>query len=183
MKCITNRLSIGHIAGFGGAAAILLSAGMARAQVIREGDIAVTINGQPVQFADIGPQQIEGRTMVPIRGVLEKLGADISFNNATETVRASTATTDIRLRIGARRALVNGNPVALDTPAQMIQDHTFVPLRFLSEALGAEVRWDEVNRTVVITTGAGAHHLRRMRPGERTWPGRDRQPGEIRRDR
>ena len=115
-------------------------------------DISVTVNGEPVQFKDIGPQQINGRTMVPVRGVLEKLGATISYNNQTQTVTASTPTIDIQLKIGARTAIVNANNVVLDVPAQSIRDHTFVPLRFLGEALGASLKWDAATRTVVIVT-------------------------------
>jgi hypothetical protein len=115
-------------------------------------DIGVTINGEPVQFQDIGPQQINGRTMVPVRGVLEKLGADVSYDNRTRTVTASTPTIDIQLKVGSRTAIVNANSVALDVPAQSIRDHTFVPLRFLGEALGADIKWDGATRTVIIRT-------------------------------
>lgn len=114
--------------------------------------IGVTINGQPVVFQDIGPQQIDGRTLVPVRGVLEKLGATISFDNRTQTVIASTPNVDIQLKIGSKTAMVNGKEITLDTPAQTIHDHTFVPLRFIGEALGADLSWDAATRTVRILT-------------------------------
>ncbi len=114
--------------------------------------IGVTINGQPVVFQDIGPQQIDGRTLVPVRGVLEKLGATISFDNRTQTVVASTPNVDIQLKIGSKTATVNGKEITLDTPAQTIHDHTFVPLRFIGEALGADLSWDATTRTVRILT-------------------------------
>ncbi len=119
--------------------------------------IMVTVDGEIVQFQGIGPQQINGRTMVPVRGVLEKLGADVHFNSATQTVTASTATIDIQLTIGSQRAIVNGRALMLDVPAQTINDHTFVPLRFLGESLGADLRWDADSRTVIIKTGRGQH--------------------------
>jgi len=150
MKTGSGKLSIGHLVAACGAAATLLVIGPAGAQA--RSDIGVTVNGEPVLFQGLGPQQINGRTMVPVRGVLEKLGADISYNNATQTVTASTPTMDIQLKIGSRTAIVNANPVTLDVPAQMIQDHTFVPLRFLGESLGADLKWDSATRTVVITT-------------------------------
>ncbi len=115
-------------------------------------EIRVTIDGETVQFQDLGPQQINGRTMVPVRGVLEKLGANVSYNAVTQAVTASTPTIDIQLTIGSRNAIVNTNPVMLDVPAQTINDHTFVPLRFLGEALGANIKWDADTRTVIITT-------------------------------
>ena len=150
MKYGFGRQHTSYLVAAGGAAALLLVGGVAGAQA--GSNIGVTINGQPVHFQDIGPQQIEGRTLVPVRGVLEKLGAGISYNNATQVVTASTPTMDIQLKIGSRYAIVNANRVALDVPAQMIDDHTFVPLRFLGEALGANLKWNPDTRTVVITT-------------------------------
>lgn len=129
-------------------------------------DIHVTIDGQPVEFADIGPQQINGRTMVPVRGVLEKLGANVSYNSQTQTVTASTPTMDIQLTIGSKIATVNAASVSLDVPAQSIRDHTFVPLRFLGEALGADIKWDADTNTVMIRT-RGARPDRRDHPRDR----------------
>ena len=151
----TNRISIAMAAALTGAIGLMCVPGMANSQEYRHGDIRVTINGERVRFADIGPQEIDGRTMVPVRGVLEQLGADVGYNNATETVTARSETRNIRLRIGERWARVNGNRVRLDQPAQLINDHTFVPLRFLSEALGAKVAWHPNTQTVAITTGEG----------------------------
>ncbi len=149
MACQTKRLNWRRVVAAGSAGALLLATGAARAQ---QQDIQVTVNGEPVQFQDIGPQQINGRTMVPVRGVLEKLGANVAYDNQTQTVTASTPTIDIQLKIGSRTAIVNTNPVTLDVPAQSIRDHTFVPLRFLGEALGARVKWDAATRTVIILT-------------------------------
>ena len=140
-----TKLTLGTI----GLSALLLMGGMTQATAQA---IGVTVNGEAVQFLDIGPQQIEGRTLVPVRGVLEKLGATVSFDNRTQTVIASTPKMDIQLKIGSRTAIVNGNNVTLDIAAQTIHDHTFVPLRFLGEALGADVSWEPSTRTVRIIT-------------------------------
>ncbi len=141
-------------------------------------DISVMVNGEPVQFQGIGPQQINGRTMVPVRGVLEKLGADVSYNAATQVVTASTSKIDIQLTIGSKTAVVNTSNVLLDVPAQTINDHTFVPLRFLGEALGADVRWDAATRTVIIKTNdTGSRHD--DGDDSRRRPHRDRTPQPI----
>ena len=144
-----QHYSLSAWSAVGGMAGLMLTGSInpAHAQAI-----GVTVNGQPVQFQDIGPQQIEGRTLVPVRGVLEKLGATVAFDNRTQTVIASTPKIDIQLKIGSRTAVVNGNNVTLDTPAQTIANHTFVPLRFLGESLGADVSWDAATRTVRILT-------------------------------
>jgi hypothetical protein len=115
--------------------------------------IAVNVNGEQVAFHGIGPQQIEGRVLVPVRGVLERLGADVEWVPLTQTVVASNGKLDITLKIGDRHAVVNSREVDLDVPAQVIAGTTFVPLRFLGEALGADVRWNGATQTVMIRTG------------------------------
>lgn len=119
--------------------------------------IGVTLNGDPVVFQGVGPQQVQGRVLVPVRGVLEKLGVNIAWIPQNQTVVASNAKMDIQLKIGDTRAIVNGNPVRLDVPAQIIGGSTMVPLRFLGEALGAEVGWNGQTQTVQIVTRGGAN--------------------------
>lgn len=131
-------------------ALILFSAGGALAQ-----RIGVTVNGEPVQFTGIGPQQIQGRVLVPVRGVLEKLGANVTWMPQTRTVVAATGSLDVQLKIGDRRATVNGREALLDVPAQVIAGSTMVPLRFLGETLGADVAWNGPTRTVQIVTHGG----------------------------
>jgi hypothetical protein len=128
-------------------AMLLLSAGSAPAQQIN-----VTVNGEPVKFSGLGPQQIAGRTLVPVRGVLEKLGAEVAWIPQTRSVIASNGKIDIQLHLGDRHALVNGKDVLMDVAAQEIAGHTMVPLRFIGEALGADVGWDGPTRTVIIAT-------------------------------
>lgn len=137
---------------------ILLAAVLITAAIPSWGQgISVRVNGDPVVFSGTGPVSIDGRVLVPLRGVLEKMGAFVEWTPATRTVGAQRGTTNVQLRIGARSATVNGNPVALDVPAMIITGSTMVPLRFVGEALGAGVVWDVTTKTVDIsTTGTGA---------------------------
>jgi hypothetical protein len=59
---------------------------------------------------------------------------------------------EINLTIGEKRAQVNGAWKAFDTNATLVNARTMVPLRFISETLGAEVEWDGNTRTVYIKT-------------------------------
>jgi len=118
--------------------------------------IRVYVNGDPVMFSGAGPQRIEGRVLVPLRGVMEKLGAYVSYQASTRTVTAQRGDVDLQLTLGQRRALVNGREVMLDVPAMEYRGSTLVPLRFMGEALGAEVRWDPVNTAVQISTVGGS---------------------------
>ncbi|HLK55332.1 MAG TPA: copper amine oxidase N-terminal domain-containing protein [Chthonomonadaceae bacterium] len=126
--------------------------------------IRVMVNGERVRFEDVGPMEVDGRVLVPVRGVLEQLGADISWQPDTQRIIASNDNITIRLRLGDRRAVVNGRDVMLDVPAQTYSDRTMVPLRFLGEALGARVRWDDQERTVYITTSDTMQRPSNRRP-------------------
>jgi len=118
--------------------------------------IAVTINGQPVPFNDTAPRQVNGRVLVPLRGVFEQMGAYVHWTDATQTVEATKGATSVQLRIGDRIASVNGQNVTLDVPPQLIGGSTMVPLRFISEALGADVNWNDQSQTVaILLNGAG----------------------------
>jgi hypothetical protein len=118
--------------------------------------ITVNVNGQPVAFPGVGAQSVNGRVMVPLRGVMERLGAYVSYSPATKTVTANKGGVDLQLAIGQRQATVNGRTVMLDVPAQEYRGSTLVPLRFMGEALGAEVRWDAPSMTVNIVAGGSA---------------------------
>src|SRR5207244_11019777 len=131
----------------------------------------------PVAFGTVGPQQVQGRVMVPLRGVLEKLGAFVGWNAATHTVTASRGNLDLQLPIGARTASVNGRQVPLDVPAMTIAGTTMVPLRFVGETLGADVAWDAPTQTVLITThDAGQPAPNRPPPPSANLPPRPRGP-------
>ncbi len=111
--------------------------------------IRVVLDGQMLQF-DVPPVIENDRTLVPLRVIFEALGADVEWNGETQTVTAKRSDTEIKLIIGGE-AYVNGQAVELDVPAKIIEDRTLVPLRFVSEALGCQVDWDGVTRTVSIS--------------------------------
>jgi hypothetical protein len=132
------------------AAGLVATAALAGAQ----GGISVIVDGTPVAFHGVGPQQVNGRVLVPLRGVLEQMGAYVDWDSAGQLVTAQRGDTTIELRIGQRSAQVNNQPMTLDVPAEIFHGSTMVPLRFMSEALGADVRWDPAQYAVVITSGS-----------------------------
>src|ERR1051326_2668230 len=83
---------------------------------VRADNIAVRVNGERVFFSGTQPRFINGRVMVPLRGVLERLGATVDWNQGTQTVIASKPGTEIDLPIGSHSATVNGRDVELDVP-------------------------------------------------------------------
>lgn len=90
------------------------------------------------------------RTLVPMRFLFEKLGAEVSWDQETETATAQKANTVLSFSIDQNSAVVNGQPAAMDVPARLVNDKTMVPLRFLSENLGYTVEWDEATRMATI---------------------------------
>jgi len=93
-----------------------------------------------------------GNTLVPMRDIFEVLGAKLDWNKDTQTVTATKDKTTISIKLGAKTATVNGNIVTLAAPARILNGSTLVPLRFVSEALGANVKWDAVTYTASITS-------------------------------
>jgi hypothetical protein len=114
--------------------------------------VRVFVDGDQVVF-DQPPIIVGSRVLVPLRGIFERMGATVVWIQSTRTVRAQRGTTSVELQIGSRNAVVNGRTVILDVPAQIVGGRTLVPLRFISESLGAGVEYDPASRTVQITTG------------------------------
>lgn len=137
---------------------LAVSGGMAATSVI--------VNGSPISFS-VEPMQVANRTMVPMRAIFEALGAEVHWNEATQTVTAIRDTTNVQLTIGEPQALVNGRVVALEVPAMVRRGSTMVPLRFVSEALGAAVEWVGATQTVLISTD-GTESFAALPPGGQT---------------
>ena len=91
------------------------------------------------------------RTMIPARFFGEYLGAEVHWLSETRQVRTLHGNTEIIVTIGSDIALVNGEEVALDCPVELLDSRTFVPLRFMSEMLGAVVHWEGKRMTITIT--------------------------------
>lgn len=112
--------------------------------------VQVYVDGHRVAF-DQPPAIGNGRVLVPLRGVFERLGATVSWDPASQTVLAKRGAANVSLKISSPQAFVNGQAQFLDVPAMLIGGRTLVPLRFVSRALGAVVAWDPATTTVQIT--------------------------------
>lgn len=84
----------------------------------------------------------DGVTMVPLRGVLEFLGASILYDPAKNNITIEDGATTVELVLGSKQAYVNGQAVYLAQPAIVKDKRTLVPLRFVAQHLGCEVLWD-----------------------------------------
>ncbi|MBO4898287.1 MAG: RICIN domain-containing protein [Clostridia bacterium] len=117
------------------------------------GAVSVVIDKKPVVF-DQPPIIQNGRTLVPLRAIFEALGAEVSWNNDTKTVKATKGNKIIKITIGYNKLYVSGRTVELDVPAQIESGRTLVPVRAISEAFGCNVSWNGDTKTVNIDTSA-----------------------------
>jgi len=95
----------------------------------------------------------KGVTMVPARFISEQLDADITFDPTTQavTVKDTSNGIEIILTLESNKALLNGKSVKLEGAVRNRDGTTYVPLKFIAEALGAKTKWDNENKTITIT--------------------------------
>jgi Copper amine oxidase N-terminal domain len=114
--------------------------------------VSVFVNGQRMSF-DQPPVVQSGRVFVPLRGVFEQLGASVVYNSGQ--INATGGGRTISLTIGSTTAVVNGKQQILDVAPFVVGDRTLVPLRFIAQALGAQVNWDDSSSSVTIISSGG----------------------------
>lgn len=90
------------------------------------------------------------RVLVPLRAIMEALGAIVEWDAQTETVTARKQGFEFSHSVGKWFAYANGNQVNLDVPSRTENGRTLVPVRVISESLGATVDWDDDKRSVNI---------------------------------
>lgn len=154
------------------AAAALWPAGPAMAATA---PVNLVIDGIGVT-SDPAPFIQQNRTLVPLRVVFERLGAEVDWDEATRTVTARRGDRWVSLRVDDTRACLSedcSRTTTLDVPARIVDDRTFVPVRFVAETLGAFVDWNPATRTAIINgdgspipAGSGAVTIATVQPGQ-----------------
>ena len=104
----------------------------------------VRVNGELVDFPDGQPYvDANSRTMIPVRFVTEALGAKVSWDGPNQTAVIEKDGTTVKIKIGSTDLTViksgKTSTVKMDTAAVVKDGRTYVPIRFVAEALGAEV--------------------------------------------
>lgn len=143
MKLLTR------IGGTGLAALIAAAAltGPAAAQ-----NINVVLNGQTLTF-DQPPVMHSSRVFVPMRAIFQQLGSTVVYSNGV--INAQGRGRSVHLVIGSTQAQINNQPYTLDVAPFTVAGRTEVPLRFVAQALGANVDWNGNSETVTISTRGG----------------------------
>ena len=120
--------------------------------VVSKKTIKVIVDGKELVFGANGPREIMGRTMVPFRPLFESLGADVEYDLIHKQVTAEKENIRFELMIGEKVAKRNGAEIRMEVAPVLIKGTTFVPLRFVAEALDAEVDFNAVDQIITITT-------------------------------
>ncbi len=94
---------------------------------------------------------VRGQTiLVPMRSLFEQMGATTTYDAATKTVDVSKAGADVKVTVGKAEVVINGESRPLDVPPEIYKGTVVVPLRVISEGMGAYVQWIPEKRIVVV---------------------------------
>lgn len=119
--------------------------------------VRLRVNGEDMAMEAV-PFIENGRALIPLRGVMEKLGAQVNWDAKAQKAEVKTPEKKLVFQIGKRAVRIVSNKngrevedtVDLDVPARIRNNYTYIPARFASERLGATVIWDEIRRIVII---------------------------------
>ena len=114
----------------------------------------MAVNGveKPVDEGyDTKPVIVDGRTLLPVRAVIEEFGGNVNWNSDTKKVTLTHNENEIVLTINSIQASINDAVQNLDTAPVIINNKTMLPIRFIAESFGFDVEWNENNKTITIT--------------------------------
>jgi len=125
--------------------------------VLQVGNSTFTVNGE-ARYLDSPPIIKNGRTLVPIRAIIEALGGTVQWSPNENGVDIILGSNHLILQIGNPNAYVNGVQKFIDASnikvyPEIINGRTMLPLRFVAENLGCDVQWDPNTQTITITYG------------------------------
>ena len=117
------------------------------------GNPVMTVNGENKNIDENGTVPIveNGRTLVPIRAIIEAMGGDVKWDGETNTAVLTLGNDTITLVIGSETAFFNEEKNTLDVAPKIINDRTMLPIRFIAEKFNFNVDWDEATETITIT--------------------------------
>ncbi|MHB8152098.1 MAG: copper amine oxidase N-terminal domain-containing protein [Bacillati bacterium] len=94
---------------------------------------------------------VRGTTvLIPLRSMFQQMGATVKYNRSTKTVTISKPGASVKVTLGKPVVIINGESRPLDVPPMMYKGHILVPIRVLSEGMGAYVQWVPNRRIVVV---------------------------------
>jgi beta-lactamase superfamily II metal-dependent hydrolase len=119
---------------------------------VQAADPGLVLDGKQLSMVESPPVIVNGRMLAPVWVIGEALDMNIDWDHRSQTAQLRKEGLKIRITIGEKTAFVNDEEVRLDEPARIYFGRTMVPLRFISEAIGAKVEWDAANNNAVLTS-------------------------------
>ena len=113
-------------------------------------NITIKLNGEQIYFNDTQPQIVNGRTMIPLRGLFEKIGATVTWNNINKSVIIEDDLNKLVFYVNSKQYIENKQIKTLDVAPCIINERTLIPIRFLAEGLDFDISWDNTTKTVVL---------------------------------
>ena len=128
----------------------ILLLGLKTPAALAASDIKLVLNGVQTD-PEVGVYVDDNnRTMVPLRFIMEHMGAGVEWLAAEKGIVITRGTKVLKMSIGSSQAYANGQEIILDTTPVIKESVTMVPVRFISQAFDGEIGWDDVSRTVSI---------------------------------
>lgn len=112
----------------------------------------VEVNGNII---DAEAVIVDNRTLVPVRGVFEELGYEVTYDNVTKTANLTRGSSVVTMTAGNTFFTADGNEITPEVPQQIIDGRFMLPLRAVGEAIGAEVSWDAATKTAIVNFNTG----------------------------
>jgi hypothetical protein len=125
-------------------------AGVVEAQPV---DVSIVVGGQTLDNEQ-PPIMVQGRVLIPLRKVFNALGATVKYEN--KIIDAQRGKQTVQLSPGSNAAKINGQDTLLDVPPLLVDTVTYVPLRFVAQALGDSVTYDPNAKTISVGPAGSA---------------------------
>src|SRR5581483_7388828 len=91
-----------------------------------------------------------GTVLIPLRSMFEQMGATVAYDAGSKTTDVSKPGADVKVTVGVPQVVINGESRPLDVPPIVYQAHVLVPIRVISEGMGAYVEWEADRHLVVV---------------------------------
>lgn len=132
------------------AAVFIIGAGMN--VMAEEDEISVLVDNEKVVFEDQQPIILDGTTLVPIRAVFEKAGAEVTWDQDTKTATLVRGNYTVTITVGDSVLYKNNTQIALSVSAIMYNDRILIPVRAIGEAMDFGISWDGFHSSVFVST-------------------------------
>lgn len=111
--------------------------------------ISVVIDGEDIDFGHVKPIIVNGRTMLPLRELVEYLGCEVEWQPPS-TIKIKDYDNSITMNVNSNKYMEGNAAKEMDVAPMIVDGHTYVPVRFIAEYFGYEVEWDPASQTVFL---------------------------------